>query len=336
LLTRAEAGVNAIDQATACLAAALERAGHEARIEMWRPGRLARDVACANVVVIPYNPFMWGRWGFAPRLLADIAAIRAGRGRPQVVLAVHEPYVPVHDTKSLLMGAWQRFQLATLLLLADRRFASIERWAALLSGLRPTQHLPSGSNLPDARGERAAVRSELGLGDALALATLSTGHSSHLTAYVEASLGRLAHEGVEVVFVQLGAGSSEVAVPEGVRVIRPGRLPAERLGALLAAADVMLCPFVDGVSTRRTSFVAGLCEAVAVVGTEGGLTDSMLLGQGLELVAVGDAARFADLVFAVVNDDGRRATAASAGRALFEAELTWDAIAMRLLRGLES
>ena len=227
---------------------------------------------------------MWGRWGFAPRLVADVATVRAHRRRPQLVLAVHEAYVPIHDARTLVMGVWQRFQLASLLLLVDRRFASIERWAAKLSRFRPTRHLPSGSNLPDARGERQAVRSELGLGDAVAVATLSTGHPSHLTAYVEASLARLAAEGVEVVFLQLGAGSSEVAVPSGVRVIRPGLLPAERLGALLAAADVLLTPFDDGVSTRRGSFLAGLCEGVAVVGTEGELTDSMLLGQGLELV----------------------------------------------------
>ena len=335
LLAGSEAGINAIDQATACLAVALERAGHEARVEIWSPGRLAREVAGANVVVVPYNPFLWGRWGFAPRLLADVAAIRARRVRPQIVLVVHEPYVPIHDTKSLLMGAWQRFQLASLLLLADRRFASIERWVALLSRLRPTRHLPSGSNLPDARGERSAMRSELALGNALVVATLSTGHPSHLTTYVEVSLARLADEGIEVVFLQLGAGSAKVAVPGGLRVIRPGPLPAERLGAVLAAADLMLTPFVDGVSTRRGSFIAGLCEAVAVVGTQGDLTDPMLLGRGLELVAVGDTACFAERVVAVAFDGGRRAAAASVGRTLFEAELTWDAIANRLLGGLE-
>jgi glycosyltransferase involved in cell wall biosynthesis len=205
----------------------------------------------------------------------------------------------------------------------------------LLSRLRPTRHLPSGSNLPDARGERSAIRSELGFEDALVVATLSTGHPSHLTAYVEVSLARLADEGIEVVFLQLGAGSPDVVVPDGLRVVRPGPLPAARLGALLASADLMLTPFVDGVSTRRGSFIAGLCEAVAVVGTQGGLTDSMLRGRGLELVAVGDAARFAGQVVAVATDLDRRAPAASHGRVLFEAELTWEAIVARLLAGLE-
>jgi glycosyltransferase involved in cell wall biosynthesis len=205
----------------------------------------------------------------------------------------------------------------------------------MLGRLRPTGHLPSGSNLPDERGGRTAVRSELALGDAVAVATLSTGHPSHLTDYVEAALRKLDAKGREVVFVQLGAGSADIAVPGGVRVIRPGALPVERLGALLAACDVMLTPFVDGVSTRRGSFVAGLCEAVAVVGTTGELTDPMLIDRGLELVPVGSASRFADRVVAVATDADRRADAAAAGRSLFEAQLTWDGIAARLLRGVE-
>lgn len=334
LVTRTREAINAIDQATACLATALKRAGHEVSVAPWRPGRLAHEVAGSDVLVVPYNPFMWGRWGFAPRLLVDLATVRGRRPRPLVVLIVHEPYVPVRDAKTLVMGVWQRFQLASLLFLADRRFASIERWAAMLSKLRPTGHLPSGSNLPDAREDRTAVRSELGLGDALAVATLSTGNPSHLTRYVEATLAHLAAEGVDVVFLQLGAGSSEVEVPDVVRAIRPGRLPVERLAALVAAADVMLTPFVDGVSTRRTSFIAGLCEEVAVVGTEGELTDGLLLEHGLELVRVGDAGRFADRVLAVATDPGRRAAAAAAGRALFESQLDWDVIGGRLLREL--
>ncbi len=172
----------------------------------------------ADVVVLPYNPFMWGRWGFAPGLLADVAALRARRRRPRIVLLVHEPYVPIRDAKSLVMGAWQRFQLAALMLLADRRFASIERWASSLGRLRPTAHLPSGSNLPDARSLRAAVRSELVPGGGLVVATLTTGHPSHLAGVRRggARSGSPA-TGLPVTFLQLGAGASPVATPAGMR-----------------------------------------------------------------------------------------------------------------------
>ncbi len=77
--------------------------------------------------------------------------------------------------------------------------------------------------------------------------------------------------------------------------------------------------------------MAGLCEAVAVVGTAGRLTDSMLLDRGLELVEVGGPSAFAERVVEIAVDESRRSAAAAAGRALFEAEFTWDAIAARLL-----
>ena len=81
-------------------------------------------------------------------------SLRRSRSRPQLVLVMHELYLPITDARSLVMGAWQRVQLGALLALADRRFASIELWANRLNRLFPTNHLPSGSNLPDAREQR--------------------------------------------------------------------------------------------------------------------------------------------------------------------------------------
>jgi hypothetical protein len=230
------------------------------------------------------------------------------------------------------MGAWQRLQLGALLLLADRRYASIEAWVRTLGRIRPVMHLPSGSNVPDRRSLRQAIREELELDGAFAVATLSTGHPSHLTGHVESALARLDAAGVPTVFLQLGAGAPPVAVPSSVRVVRPGELPAERLAATLAAADLQLTPYVDGVSTRRGSFMAGLCQEVAVLGTCGPLTDPMLMGHGLELVDVHQRDRYAARVVSLARDDEAREAAAHAGRTLFESEFTWDAIADRLLR----
>ena len=163
-----------------------------------------------------------GQRGFAPTLVRDVAALRGRRRRPELVLAMHELYLPITDARSLMMGAWQRAQLGALLALADRRFASIESWAARLSRLLPTGHLPSGSNLPDARAQRSPVRDELGMDGLFAVATLSTGHPSHLISHVEEVLSRLNSKGVPTIFLQLGAGAPDVSVPSDVRVERPG------------------------------------------------------------------------------------------------------------------
>ena len=335
-MIRGSSGLNAIDQASALLAEALERRGHDARLTVWLPGGLRRDCVETDLLVLPYNPFMWGPRGFAPRLVQDVAALRRSRERPQLLLAMHELYLPISDPRSLVMGAWQRAQLGALFLLADRRFASIEPWATRLSRLRPTSHLPSGSNLPDARAERAAVRAELGIEELFAVATLSTGHPSHLTTYVEAVLSGLRANEVPTAFLQLGAGAADVELPPGIRVERPGMLPAARLAALLASADLLLTPFVDGVSTRRSSFMAGLCQEVAVLGTHGALTDAMLVGRGLELIEVGRQELYAERAVSLAADHPARRRAGRSGRELFEREFTWDGIAKRVLEVSES
>jgi hypothetical protein len=334
LLTRVGDDVNAIHDASACLVEALERRGHEARLVDWAPGALRDAASSVDVLAVPYNPFMYGRRGFAPALVRDVASVRLGRTRPCLVLVVHETFVPMRDPKSVLMGAWQRLQLGALLVLADRSFASIESWAAMLSRVRRTSHLPSGSALPDARAERQRIRAELGVSDRFVVATLSTGHPSHLTSYVGASLRQVGAVGRPTTFLQLGAGASALDVPPEMPVIRPGRLPAERLAAHVAAADLLLAPFADGVSTRRTSFMVGLQQAVAVLGTSGSSTDSVFGSAGLELVAVGDADAFAARASVLAAADRQRAAVAASGHALFASHFTADAIAARFLDGI--
>jgi glycosyltransferase involved in cell wall biosynthesis len=335
VLTRRGEDVNAIHDASACLVEALNRKGNAARLIDWAPGAVCTAALGSDVVAVPYNPFLYGRWGFAPSLMRDVARVRRRASRPRVTLLVHETYVGICDWKSLLMGAWQRIQLWTLLVLADYAFASIETWAAKLSRIRRTSHLPSGSTLPDGRAARDEIRAELGISDHLVVATLSTGHPSHLTSYVASALRRIAAAGTPTTFLQLGATASAVdGIPAGMPVIRPGRLPPERLAASLAAADVLLTPFEDGVSTRRTSFIAGLQQGVAVVGTTGALTDSLLESANLELVDVGNPNAFAERAALLAVDHARRGHAAAAGRALFEREFTWEVLASRFLQGV--
>ncbi len=327
-------GVNAIGQASRCLVGALQQRGHDASFVVWTPGEIRAAAAQCDALVLQYNPFLYGRRGFAPALLRDVSSVRAGRKRPRIVLVVHEPYVPIDDWRSFLMGTWQRVQLDLLLAAADRSFASIEMWAARLGRFRQVIHLPSGSNLPDARSDREAVRTELGVQDDLVVATLSTGHPSHLSDYVSFALERLARDGLALTYLQLGAGSAPIAASSALRLVRPGELPSDRLAALVAASDLLLTPFVDGVSTRRSSFMAGLQQGVAVVGTTGELTDPSLLPCGLELVPVGDPSLFAMTVAEIAFDGNRRDRAASRGRELFEERFTWDVIADTLLAQL--
>jgi glycosyltransferase involved in cell wall biosynthesis len=54
-----------------------------------------------------------------------------------------------------------------------------------------------------------------------------------------------------------------------------GCLSPEQVAAHLAACDCLVQPFVDGVSSRRTSVMAGLALGAPIVTNRGPLTDSV-------------------------------------------------------------
>lgn len=331
-LIRGESEINAIEQACRLLAEALRDRGHDAGLKTWRPGLLVQDVDDADVVILPYNPFMWGYRGVAPRLVRDVFELRRRPVRPRIALVVHEPFVEIVDAKTLLLGVWQRFQLQALIRLCDHLFASIEAWTERFGRNRRAVHLPSGSTLPDARARREELRASLGVDQALVVATLSTGNPAHLHSFVEQTLSALWASGTDVVFWRLGAGAPEVAVPSGTPEFAPGRLTLDELAAYVAATDLLLAPFVDGVSTRRTSFTGGLCEGICVLGTTGPLTDPLLLDSAIELVDVRAPSLFVERAVELAHDHAMRAAAAASGRQFFESELAWPVLAERFLR----
>jgi len=59
------------------------------------------------------------------------------------------------------------------------------------------------------------------------------------------------------------------------RLVGTGRLSARDVSVNLQACDVIVQPYPDGVTTRRTSVMAALANARAVVTSDGALTESV-------------------------------------------------------------
>jgi glycosyltransferase involved in cell wall biosynthesis len=303
--------------------------------------RGAASWADADAVVLQYSPFNFGRWGFAPRLPAELLALRSKADRPALAVMVHEPYVPMDSWRGALMGAWQRFQLTAVRLGADAVFASIDTWASRLARQRPrrpTRHLPVASNLPDMRSRRAEARARLGIEEGtLVLSALGGGHPSWLGGYVAEAANAVAARGGPVRLLCMGA---DAPAPPGlgaeVDVYRPGRVEAGELSEALAASDLFLAPLIDGVSTRRGSMMAALQHGLPIVGTAGPLTDAILRrpGSGLSLTAVGDRGAFAAAVLALSADADARESSGAASRRLYERNFDWPVVAETLLSAL--
>jgi glycosyltransferase involved in cell wall biosynthesis len=291
-----------------------------------------RALPAYDAICLEYNPFLYGRWGFAPWLPAWLARLRLRRPRPTIGVMVHETFVGPEGWRWALMGAWQRAQLAGLLRTADCVFSSLENWCGVLQRWSGSQvaHLPVGSNLPDRREHRAGQRANLGIGaETPVVVTFWTPHPSRDPAYLQRALSAVAEIASTVVLLNLGAGSPEIAgMPDSVQVIRPGLLAPDALASHLAAGDIFLAPFLDGVSTRRGTVLAALQHALAVVGTDGRLTDSCLRRENALLLVPADQPEiFAGAARSLATDSSRRAALAQGGRDLYESTFAWPVLA---------
>jgi glycosyltransferase involved in cell wall biosynthesis len=251
---------------------------------------------------------------------------------------VHEPYVPMVNWRWALMGIWQRCQLMTALWGTNLAFASIQAWAASVAQLPfapQTFHLPVGSNLPDARTVREAERARLQAhDDSLVVAVFSTGVPGRMVSCVISAVNAIAQTRRDVLLLNLGAGAHSVrqGLSSQVQVVEPGTLSPDRLAANLAAADLFLAPFVDGVSSRRTTVMAALQHGIAVLGTKGFLTDELFLrGECLELVAVDDEEGFVAAAVRLALSQDRRRSLGEAGRNFYERTFDWPIVARRLV-----
>jgi glycosyltransferase involved in cell wall biosynthesis len=294
-------------------------------------------------LVLQYNPFMWGRWGFAPWLPAAVLRARRKRSALVVGLMVHEPYVPMVNWRWTLMGLWQRSQLLALHTLADVVFASIEAWASRLDRLqprKPTYHLPVGSNLPDMRLRRREARARLGATDeTVVVATFGTAHPARQLDYVVASANAVADTGAPTIVQNLGAGAPALpGIAPSVRVSEPGYQSAAALAKRLAATDVFLAPFIDGVSTRRSTVMAALQHGLPIVGTEGDLTDESLRtsGRALRLVPIERKDLFVAAVRRLASRPQEREAQRMAARKLYDERFDWAVIASELLGHLST
>lgn len=294
----------------------------------------------APTVLLQYNPFNFGRWGFAPWLPAKLWRLKRSKARPRIALMVHEMYYPISDWKSALMGGWQRVQFFAVRVLSDVVFTSVSPWAKALRSHRPhrpVHHLPVGSNLPDMRHARAAERVRLGISeDAIVLAAFGTGHPSRMLDYVAHAADAVASQGHETILLNLGFNTPQVSVDGAVRVLAPGHLDEEAISRHLAAADIYLAPFTDGVSTRRTTLMAALQHGLSVVGTDGHNTDDLLRRSTMcmRLTRVDDRDAFSRTVCDLADSPEARAELGARARSLYEGEFDWSVVSTRLLAGL--
>ncbi len=102
------------------------------------------------------------------------------------------------------------------------------------------------------------------------------------------------------------------------RIRATGALPADELSLAISSCDVMMQPYPDGVSSRRTTVMAALNHARAIVTTKGSFTEPLWEQSGaVILVEPGDIGAFASAVRELSEHAFRRYRYANAAKALY-------------------
>ena len=259
---------------------------------------------------------------------------RSAHHGDRVEIMVHEPYLAFRT------GPWRQnaaalvHRLMTILLLraAERVWVSIPEWERCwrpytLGRRVPFGWVPIPSNIPVADGPNRteAVRRRYAANGALLIGHFGT-YGWPVASVLEPVLFAMGGDPANQVVLLMGIGSEEFReqlirkMPPLARLVQAtGALAAEDLSYHVAACDLLIQPYPDGVSSRRTSVMVGLCHGKPIVTTAGHLTEPFWRKtSALALVPVGDVKAFVDLLQQLQRDVGERARMGRTARRLYQ------------------
>jgi glycosyltransferase involved in cell wall biosynthesis len=197
---------------------------------------------------------------------------------------------------------------------AHRVLISVPGWRKQLGRLGDlAELLPMPSNLPvevkpeDVKHARERLAAERVIGHFGTYGQL-------VTELLEPIIVSVLHEVPDVRVVFLGRGGLEFGsslastYPElSGRLIATGALDGASTSSLLAACDVLIQPYPDGITGRRTSAMAGLALGMPIVTTDGHLTeDYWARSNAVVLAPVDRSADSSDALIRLLASPGER------------------------------
>jgi glycosyltransferase involved in cell wall biosynthesis len=303
-----------------------------------RASRLVMDEAFATEpgrVLLQYVPNALG--GRGTNLSFCLWLRRAGR-RHDVRVMFHEPYFyfslrhPLRNALAIV----QRLMAAVLLRTAPVAYASTDSWRPLLVRWAPSHTrlvvLPIPATVarhaePDEVERWRDLFSEHGRYASVA------GHfgtyGDHVASQLRAAIPAILRADRDVRIICLGRLSDAFAealpAETRARVLGTGALSRRDISAALRACDVVVQPYPDGVTTRRTSVMASLANGCPTVTTSGPLTEAVWgTAAAVALARAGDAAGLAAIVARLLHDPAERSALAERGRQLYDEAFALD------------
>ncbi len=245
---------------------------------------------------------------------------RSVRHGDTIEIMAHEPYLSFsRNWKQCLAAVAHRVMTIILLRAAQKVWMSIPEWERCLRpyalGRRlPFRWLPIPNNIHITENPRVAqLRRLYAPNDAILIGHFGT-YGTPVTSLLEPILCALAEERANQTVLLMGMGSEEfrnavVARNPGLALLvrATGVLAPAALSAHVASCDLLVQPYPDGVSSRRTSLMLGLNLGKALVSTTGPLTEPLWRQSGaIHLAPVGNTKALLDFVRQLRSDPVRR------------------------------
>lgn len=305
----------------------------------WNRGDLRRlDAALAAYppgrrLLVQWVPHAYGRRSL------NLAFCRWVRRRAKagdlVDLMVHEPGLGFGEGALFHHAAAvvHRMMLMVLLGRARRVWVAIPAWAERIRpwalGRRGLTFcwLPVPGSIPVCAGteEVRRVRDAVLHGEEGVIVGHFSTYSPAIRESLRAVVPALLESAPRVRILLLGRGSEAAlaglrsTTPHAARLRAAGALDAEALSCRLQACDLLLQPYPDGASTRRTTLMTALAHGLPVVTTLGPLSEPFW-GQSGAIAATpaGDPAAMARAAADLAAEPGRRGRLGASAHAIYE------------------
>jgi glycosyltransferase involved in cell wall biosynthesis len=297
----------------------------------WLESELARDRP--DRVLIQYVPHAFG-WKSMNLPFVVWALIRGLRWRDDVQVMFHEVAFPWvrRPLRHNLLALVNRVMAAVLVRACTRAYVSIPGWVPRLrrlgAGRLPLSWTPVPSVVPEEASPDAvaARRAELTHGDATVRLVCHFGtYSPSVTQALGPILCELLAGRPEVWVLLLGVGGDRWRgnltggrADWHARVIAPGPLSAPRITEYLRACDLMILPYPDGASGRRTTLMAAMANGLPVVTTVGVLSEPVWSDGAVAAAPAGKSETLARLAMELLDRPDRLAELGQAGRRLYQ------------------
>lgn len=292
-----------------------------------------------GILLVQYVPGAYGARGMNLPFCFWVAGMR--RSGADVRVMFHEPffYFGVSRPWRNAFAAVQRAMAAILLRAGTRVYYSTETWKRLLGPYGPQDRvevLPIPATIPtdvpadtiaSARGRR---RGPFVIGH---FGTYGEHVGHELQAVLPALLRRLPD--ARALLVGGGGEAFARALPADVRdrADATGRLAGVEAAAALRACDLLVQPYPDGVTTRRTSVMAAITTSMPVITTAGPLTERVWTdASAVALAPAGDAPALVDIAARLAADPAARAALGARGRRLYDEQFALDVTIARMRR----